>query len=84
MFANGEQNKQRRVAEMDNKLFYYRRVKGMRQFDLARKLGCSEQIISHYETGRVKPSPKRAQKIAVILGVKVGDVFPEIFANEGA
>ena len=39
-----------------NKLFYYRRERGLRQFELAERLGISEVRISRIETGRTSPT----------------------------
>lgn len=61
---------------MDNKLFYYRKVKGLRQFELGRAVDLKEQTISAIETGRIRPSIDTAKRIAKVLGVRVKDIFP--------
>ena len=48
----------------------YRR--GWTQFDLARRVGCSESQIAKIETGRTKPSPILREAICRVL--KVGDL----------
>ena len=60
-----------------NKLFYYRRERGLRQFELAERLGISEVRISRIETGRTSPTSALAERISGVLGVSVDDVFPE-------
>lgn len=42
---------------------------GLRQVDVARAAGIAESTLSHYETGRTKPSPAVLRKLAGILGV---------------
>ena len=64
---------------MTNNLFIYRRKAGLRQLDLARRLGMSEQGISNIETGRTTATIDRATQIAKILKVKLEDIFPDIF-----
>ena len=63
----------------NNMLFLYRRRSGMRQLDLARKLGISEQTISGYETGRVEVTIERAVDIARIIHADPKEVFPTLF-----
>lgn len=64
---------------MENNLFLYRRKAKMRQFDLAQRLGVTEQAVSGYETGRTKLSIDRAVEIARVLGVEPKDIFPSLF-----
>jgi DNA-binding XRE family transcriptional regulator len=63
-----------------NSLLFYRKRARMRQFDLAQKLGVTEQMISNFETGRRKPSVSQAVDIARILGCDAAEIFPEIFS----
>ena len=42
--------------------------KGLRQLDLARKVGVSENIISRLETGRKDPDKKLLEKLSKVLG----------------
>jgi len=60
-------------------LLVYRKKAGMRQLDLAQKLGITEQMISKWETGRAKPSVDQAVDIARILKVDANKVFPDMF-----
>jgi putative transcriptional regulator len=63
----------------NNNLFLFRRKARMRQFDLAQKLGITEQAVSGYETGRIEPTIDRALEIARILEVEPKDIFPSLF-----
>ncbi len=59
-----------------NKSLYYRRSKGLRQNQLAERLGISEVRVSRIETGRTVPTPELSEQISVMLGVTVDEVFP--------
>lgn len=67
-----------------NKLFYYRRAKGLRQYQLAERLGISEVRVSRIETGRTVPTPELSEQISVMLGVAVEELFPKKQEMEGA
>ncbi len=54
----------------------YRRLAGLKQYELAEKVGLSDKYIQLIESGERKPSLKTVYKIAVALGVKVKDIFP--------
>jgi transcriptional regulator with XRE-family HTH domain len=69
---------------IQNKLFYYRRARGLRQYQLAERLGISEVRVSRIETGRTVPTPELSGKISELLGVAVDDVFPKSHDKEGA
>ena len=64
---------------MGNNLFIYRKRARLRQFDLAQKLGITEQLISAYETGRAKVSLDRAIEIGRILKIDPKLIFPDVF-----
>jgi len=70
------------MISMRNNLFLYRRLRGMKQFDLAKEIGIKEQTISSYERGRTDPSPEIAIKISEILKFSVDDVFPGYIKNQ--
>jgi transcriptional regulator with XRE-family HTH domain len=53
-----------------------RKAHGLRQEQLAEKIGTSTPWIGHIETGREAPNLKMLQKIARVLGVKVKDLIP--------
>lgn len=47
---------------------------GLRQIDLARKVGVSETAITKYETGRARPSLVTLQRICQVLGAPLDDL----------
>lgn len=53
----------------------------MRQFDIARQLGVTEQLISKWECGRSAPHVEQAVDIARILGVGPEKIFPKMFGS---
>ena len=50
-----------------------REAAGLTQSALARELGCADTMISRWESGRVVPRLKYAEKLAVALGGVAGD-----------
>jgi len=50
-----------------------REAAGLTQSALARKLECAEAMVSRWETGRVVPSMKYAEKLSAALGGVAGD-----------
>ena len=62
-----------------NNLLIYRKRARMRQFDIARQLGVTEQLISKWECGRSEPHIEQALDIARILGVVPEKIFPKMF-----
>lgn len=64
---------------MRNKLKIYRVIAGLKQVELAQKVGTSQTVISRYERGEDIPQRKRQEKIAKILGKKrVTTLFPTL------
>ncbi len=60
----------------------FRRIKaGLTQFELAKRLGVNERVISFWETGRSEPHIEQAVDIARVLETEPKDIFPDIFAN---
>lgn len=55
----------------------YRVLRGMRQEDLARRLGCSRQMVSLWESGHSLPSPPMLTKLCRVLRVRKADLMPE-------
>jgi len=49
--------------------------KRITQVELAKRVGIRQQTISHYETGRAKPSLDVAVKLAKVLGVSVEEIY---------
>ncbi len=62
-----------------NKLFYYRREKGLRQHELAERVGITELNVSRIETGRMIPDTELCGRISRALGVSPDDLFPQNF-----
>ncbi|PIQ90218.1 MAG: hypothetical protein COV71_05870 [Candidatus Omnitrophica bacterium CG11_big_fil_rev_8_21_14_0_20_41_12] len=63
-----------------NNLVLYRKRARMRQFDIARQLGVTEQLISKWESGRAEPHIEQAVDVARILDIDPEKIFPEMFA----
>jgi putative transcriptional regulator len=56
-------------------------AKEMTQQELAEKAGVSRQTIIAVEAGKYSPSLELAFRIAIVFGVKIGEVF-EVEVNE--
>jgi transcriptional regulator with XRE-family HTH domain len=56
-------------------------LRGLRQLDLARQVGCDQTMISNLEMGKDPGSPDLRARIAAALGVEPVDIFPDL---EGA
>ena len=65
---------------MKNRIEEIRNAKGIRQEELAKKLGVSRQTISSLENGRYNPSILLAHKIAALFDMTIEEVF--IFEEE--
>lgn len=65
---------------MKNRIEEIRKEKGIRQDELAKKMGVSRQTISSLENGRYNPSIMLAYKIAKFFDMTIEDVF--IFDEE--
>lgn len=48
---------------------------GLTQVQLAEKMGCSQQEIQRWETGRVSPTAKTLKKLAEAIGCNPGDLI---------
>ena len=60
---------------MKNKIKQLRKQAGLRQEDMATKLGVSRQTIIAIENDKYNPTLELAMKIAILLGLKVEDIF---------
>ncbi len=65
---------------MKNKIEEIRKEKGIRQDELAKKMGVSRQTISSLENGRYNPSIMLAYKIAKYFDMTIEEVF--VFDDE--
>lgn len=68
---------------MSSRLKHLREARGIQQLDLAEQLNISAGNLSLIESGRRRPSPAVAQKMAEILStescqLEVGDIFPDL------
>lgn len=60
---------------MQNRLEQLRKLRGIRQEELAAQLGVSRQTISSLEKGRYNPSIVLAFKIARYFDLTIEDIF---------
>ena len=67
---------------MKNRIEEIRNQRGIRQEELARRMGVSRQTISSLENGRYNPSILLAHKIAAYFGTTIEEVF--LFEEEQA
>ncbi|MFF0139754.1 helix-turn-helix transcriptional regulator [Streptomyces sp. NPDC005227] len=55
-----------------------RRVEaGLRQNELAQKVGVSKQLVSAVSLGQANFSPETLKKVAEVLGCTIADLLPE-------
>ena len=55
----------------------HRQLQNMTQYDLGRKLGLDQSIISKIEKGLIKVSPELQTRIASVLGLEKTVLFPD-------
>ncbi len=60
---------------MDNRVRELRGAAGLRQEDLARRVGVSRQTIISIESGRYNPSLELAWRLSRTLGTTIEDLF---------
>jgi len=53
--------------------------KAMTQFELSKQVGCSEKLISMFETTRSVPLPDMRHRLAKILETTPEQLFPECY-----
>ena len=51
---------------------------GLRQIDVAKKLGRSESYTHRVEAGKIRPKPKEARMWARLLKCSVAEIFPAL------
>jgi len=51
---------------------------GLRQIDVAKKLGRSESYTHRVEAGKIRPKPKEARTWARLLKCSVAEIFPDL------
>ena len=63
---------------MKNRIEEIRKMRGIRQEELAKMLGVSRQTVSSLETGRYNPSISLAFKVARCFGMTIEEVVSRI------
>ncbi len=61
-----------------DRISYFRRVKGLKQIELAELIGVAPQAISSWERNTSRPNPLRYSKIAEALGVSISDLDSDL------
>lgn len=60
-----------------NRVAFYRKKKGIKQYVLASKVNVHPSVISLVENGLLEPKDKLKRKLARALDCKVSDLFPK-------
>ena len=60
---------------LETKVKEYREKLGMKQIELAERIGVRRETIVHLENGRYNPSLKMAMDIAKVFDTTVEDIF---------
>ncbi len=71
---NKKTGKEYKVKVGEN-ILYWRRIKGIKQEELAKKIGISPGALSNIENGSSKPDIERIEDIAEALGVEVNHLL---------
>lgn len=66
---------------LHTKIRAYREAAGLKQSELAERVGARRETIVHLENGRYNPSLKLAMDIAKVFGATVEELFE--FTDEG-
>jgi transcriptional regulator with XRE-family HTH domain len=64
-----------------NYLAHYRKLKRLKQYEVAKILGISDVMISKFETDKVIPTNEQIVKLSEIYGVGIKKLFPELFGE---
>lgn len=59
-----------------NRLAFYRVVMGIKQRELASQLGITPEAISNWEQDKATPRKEHAHRVAEILQIPVGKLWP--------
>jgi len=62
-------------ATNDKSIYYYRKIRGIKQQELADKLGLKIYLMSYIENKKLYPNMGMAEKIAEILEVPIGHIY---------
>lgn len=63
------------MAKLKSRVKEYREAAGMKQCELAQRIGVCRESIVHLEGGRYNPSLKMAMDIAAVFAVPVEQLF---------
>lgn len=69
--------------EFADALKYYRRESGLRQSDIARRLGVSQNAVSSWETGRTEPNLGQISELCKILDCPIEELTNSRARNIG-
>lgn len=67
-------NKQYKIKAGEN-ILYWRKLKGLKQEDLAARIGISTAALSNIENGISKPDIERLEDVADALGIEVAQLL---------
>jgi|GEM_PF-914180 len=65
----------KKISTFSKNLKYYRKKKGLSQYDLADLTGISQRMIAHYETNVTEPPLPKLEVLSKALGIKVYDLI---------
>jgi transcriptional regulator with XRE-family HTH domain len=71
------------LGKVGARLRLARRLRGLKLKALAEKVGCSESLLSKYETGKAMPSLPMLHRLARALGFNIGWMFEEDEGDAG-
>lgn len=63
------------AARIGHRLRYARRTQGLVMKELARRVGCSESLISKIERGHATPSLRMLHNVAAVLNISIASLF---------
>jgi transcriptional regulator with XRE-family HTH domain len=63
------------ISTFSKNLCFYRKKKGLSQYDLADLTGLSQRMIAHYETLSSNPSLDKVESLAKALNIKTSDLL---------
>ena len=63
------------LSTFSKNLKYFRKKKGLSQYDLADLSGLSQRMIAHYETLSSHPSLDKVELLAKVLNIKTSDLL---------
>lgn len=61
-----------------NALKKYRMMQGMKQYEVAKRIGITADRISHWENGTAMPSVRNLFKLSVLYATLVDQFYPDL------